>query len=73
MHICIFLYQMIDPVAKLLAIPTERIFANRLLFHAATGDFAGFDDKEYTSRSGGKATAIRALKVGGVNMCMLEP
>ncbi|KAH7365894.1 hypothetical protein KP509_18G051700 [Ceratopteris richardii] len=53
--------QMIAPVAKILNIPEENIFANRLLFDK-NGDFAGFDTNEPTSKSGGKATAIAHLK-----------
>ena len=49
--------QMIHPVAALLRLPTDQVFANTLLFDGATGDFAGFDRTAYTSRSGGKAAA----------------
>lgn len=53
--------QMINPVASILGIPLENIFANQLLF-GTSGEFAGFDSNEPTSRSGGKATAVRQLR-----------
>lgn len=53
--------QMINPVASILGIPTENIFANDLLF-ASSGDFMGFDRNEPTSRSGGKATAVQKIR-----------
>ena len=39
------------------------MYANLLQFDAATGEYAGFDAAEFTSRSGGKAAAIREIKV----------
>lgn len=53
--------QMINPVASLLGIPTENIFANQLLF-GNSGEFLGFDVDEPTSRSGGKAKAVQQIK-----------
>ncbi|XP_059642200.1 phosphoserine phosphatase, chloroplastic [Cornus florida] len=53
--------QMIDPVASILGIPPENIFANRLLFENS-GEFLGFDTNEPTSRSGGKATAVQQIR-----------
>lgn len=53
--------QMINPIALELKVPTHRIFANSLLFHA-DGSFAGFDDKEPTCRDGGKPAVIKALQ-----------
>lgn len=53
--------QMINPVASILGIPTENIFANQLLFESS-GAFRGFDTKEPTSRSGGKATAVQEIR-----------
>ncbi|KAI5075558.1 hypothetical protein GOP47_0009998 [Adiantum capillus-veneris] len=53
--------QMIAPVAKILRIQEENIFANKLLFNE-NGSYAGFDIKEPTSKSGGKAAAIAHLK-----------
>lgn len=49
------------PVASLLGIPEQNIFANRLLF-GSSGQFLGFDENEHTSRSGGKATAVQQIK-----------
>ncbi|KAJ8543630.1 hypothetical protein K7X08_006153 [Anisodus acutangulus] len=53
--------QMISPVASILGIPLENIFANHLLF-GSNGEFAGFDKNEPTSRKGGKATAVQQLR-----------
>ncbi|KAF5477163.1 hypothetical protein F2P56_003833 [Juglans regia] len=53
--------QMINPVASILGIPHENIFANQLLF-GSSGEFVGFDTKEPTSRSGGKATAVQQIR-----------
>ncbi|XP_022134772.1 phosphoserine phosphatase, chloroplastic [Momordica charantia] len=53
--------QMINPVASILGIPHENIFANQLLF-GSSGEFLGFDKNEPTSRSGGKATAVQQLR-----------
>ncbi|XP_057444761.1 phosphoserine phosphatase, chloroplastic-like [Lotus japonicus] len=53
--------QMINPVASILGIPQENIFANQLLF-GRTGEFLGFDENEPTSRSGGKASAVQQIK-----------
>ncbi|XP_057437277.1 phosphoserine phosphatase, chloroplastic isoform X1 [Lotus japonicus] len=53
--------QMINPVASILGIPQENIFANQLLF-GSSGDFLGFDENEPTSRSGGKASAVQKIK-----------
>jgi len=54
--------QVIHPIAVTLGIPLERVYANRLLFAPGTGAFAGFDREEHTSRSGGKAAAIREIR-----------
>ncbi|KAF8673424.1 hypothetical protein HU200_048989 [Digitaria exilis] len=53
--------QMIKPVAFELGIPAENIIANQLLF-GASGEYAGFDPTEPTSRSGGKAQAVQQIK-----------
>ncbi|CAN1795903.1 Phosphoserine phosphatase, chloroplastic [Linum perenne] len=53
--------QMINPVASILGIPVENIFANQLLF-GSTGEFTGFDANEPTSRSGGKAKAVQQIR-----------
>ncbi|KAF9671473.1 hypothetical protein SADUNF_Sadunf12G0051400 [Salix dunnii] len=53
--------QMINPVASILGIPPENIFANQLLF-GSSGEFVGFDVNEPTSRSGGKATAVQKIR-----------
>lgn len=54
--------QMIEPVAELLGIPKEHIFANTLLFDQNTGAHVGFDKAAFTSRAGGKAAAIKHIK-----------
>ncbi|KAI4374520.1 hypothetical protein MLD38_012504 [Melastoma candidum] len=53
--------QMINPVASILGIARESIFANELLFQSS-GEFSGFDVNEPTSRSGGKATAVQQIR-----------
>lgn len=80
----------IDPIADILKIPRDHIFANKILFdvrydcplslcqrrlsHCTEraqkpcvsqehGSYAGFDETELTSRSGGKAAAARLIKV----------
>ncbi|KAK9000106.1 hypothetical protein V6N11_082239 [Hibiscus sabdariffa] len=53
--------QMINPVASILRIPQENIFANQLLF-GSSGEFLGFDANEPTSRSGGKAIAVQQIR-----------
>ncbi|CAL9079375.1 unnamed protein product [Musa textilis] len=53
--------QMINPVALQLGIPLENIFANQLLF-GSSGEFVGFEAKEPTSRSVGKATAVQQIR-----------
>lgn len=52
---------LILPVATQLKIPSENIYANRLKFYF-TGEYAGFDENQPTSRSGGKAEVIQHLK-----------
>ncbi|KAJ3657423.1 hypothetical protein Zmor_009226 [Zophobas morio] len=51
----------IAPIAAQLNIPVDHIFANRLKFYY-TGEYAGFDENEPTSRTGGKAVVIEFLK-----------
>lgn len=51
----------VKPVASILGIPHENIFANQLLF-GSNGEFMGFDKNEPTSRSGGKAVAVQQLR-----------
>ena len=53
--------QMINPLAPVLGIPADRIFANNLLF-AEDGTYKGFDATEPTSRAGGKAKVVKHLK-----------
>ncbi|XP_026739205.1 phosphoserine phosphatase isoform X2 [Trichoplusia ni] len=52
---------LIEPVAAMLGIPPTNIFANRLKFYF-NGEYAGFDENEPTSRSGGKGLVVRRLK-----------
>ncbi|XP_021761496.1 phosphoserine phosphatase, chloroplastic-like isoform X1 [Chenopodium quinoa] len=53
--------QMINPVASILEIPLENIFANQMLF-GDSGEFLGFDENEPTSRSGGKPIAVQQIR-----------
>ncbi|CAN6467353.1 unnamed protein product [Victoria cruziana] len=53
--------QMIKPVASILGIPSDNIYANRLLFGSA-GEFVGFEPEEPTSKTGGKAVAVQIIK-----------
>eukprot|EP00877_Chromochloris_zofingiensis_P006035 jgi/Chrzof1/1685/Cz10g17070.t1 len=53
--------QVIHPIAESLNIPTQHVYANQVLFHE-DGSYAGFDPEEFTSRSGGKAEAVRDIK-----------
>ena len=55
---------LIKPVARKLRIPEENIYANTLLFNEQ-GEYAGFDETEPTSMSGGKALAVSAIKERG--------
>eukprot|EP00955_Chlamydomonas_euryale_P053928 355645-Chlamydomonas_euryale.AAC.31 len=61
--------QIIHPLAESLNIPITNVFANSILFNPAhisgtqdDGSYAGFDDNEFTSRSGGKPACIRHIK-----------
>ena len=54
-------HAIVDPVAKQLNIPVANVFANRLLFNA-DGSYAGFDENEMTSDSGGKGRVIEHLR-----------
>ncbi|KAG2487307.1 hypothetical protein HYH03_014024 [Edaphochlamys debaryana] len=53
--------QIIHPLAESLGIPLSHVFANTILFNA-DGSYAGFDESEFTCRSGGKPAAIRHIK-----------
>ncbi|XP_071648696.1 phosphoserine phosphatase isoform X2 [Temnothorax longispinosus] len=52
---------LITPIAAQLNIPPENIYANRLKFFF-TGEYAGFDESQPTSKSGGKGEVIRLIK-----------
>ncbi|GAB4816696.1 hypothetical protein N2152v2_003742 [Parachlorella kessleri] len=54
-------HQVIDPIADLLGIPRAHVFANTILYNE-DGSYAGFDAQEFTSRSGGKAEAVRHIR-----------
>lgn len=56
----------LQPVALILGIPSENVFANQLLF-GSNGEFIGFDENEPTSRSGGKATAVQRIRKVGLS------
>jgi len=53
--------RIIERAAEELNIPNENVFANRLLFDDE-GRFAGFDESEPTSDSGGKTRVVKLLK-----------
>jgi len=53
--------QMIEPVADMLNIPHDHIFANNLLFEE-DGSFKDFDREEPTSSEGGKRVVVERLK-----------
>ena len=53
--------QMINPIADILKITRERVFANNIL-HDKEGNYVGFDQNEPTSRAGGKAVVVGKLK-----------
>ena len=52
---------MIEPVAKILNISNDRIYANTIIFNDK-GEYAGFDTSEPTSADGGKPRALRDIK-----------
>lgn len=52
---------LIHPVVSQLGIPKEHVFANRLKFYY-DGSYAGFDEDQPTSRSGGKSIVIKKLR-----------
>ncbi|CAF0993509.1 unnamed protein product [Adineta steineri] len=54
-------HSIVDPVAEQLNIPLTNVFANQLLFNS-DGSYAGFDEDEMTSDSGGKGRVIEYLK-----------
>lgn len=55
--------QMIGPVADALGVSRDRIFANTILFEdGPEGAYRDFDREAYTCRSGGKPTALKAIK-----------
>ncbi|KAL3150327.1 hypothetical protein ABBQ32_000172 [Trebouxia sp. C0010 RCD-2024] len=51
----------INPIAEILKIPLENVYANTILYDEK-GEYVGFDAAEFTSRSGGKPAAIKAIK-----------
>merc|ERR1719284_1051586 len=51
---------MIEPVADMLKVPHNRIYANNI-FYNTDGTYKGFDDKEPTSRDGGKPKVMKML------------
>ncbi|KAK9795605.1 hypothetical protein WJX73_007624 [Symbiochloris irregularis] len=56
-------HAIIDPIAQHLGIPADHVFANTILFKDdEAGSYAGFDRDEFTSRSGGKLSAVKHIK-----------
>nr|CAH8849374.1 unnamed protein product [Trichobilharzia regenti] len=54
------LYPLVSRVAKVLNIPEENIYANKLIF-TDEGTYSGFDHSEPTSRSNGKSLVVAEL------------
>ncbi|KAL3765524.1 hypothetical protein ACHAWO_011122 [Cyclotella atomus] len=52
---------MINPVAEVLGVSTDNIYANTILFDG-DGNYAGFDSNEPTSADQGKPKALRLIK-----------
>lgn len=52
---------MIEPVAQILGISNDRIYANTIIFNDK-GEYAGFDASEPTSADGGKPRALGDIK-----------
>lgn len=52
---------LIHPVSDYLGIPKQHVYANRLKFYY-DGTYAGFDDEQPTSVSGGKGKAIKLIR-----------
>lgn len=52
---------LIHPVADYLGIPKENIYANKLKFYH-DGRYAGFDEDQPTSKSGGKGKVIQTIR-----------
>ncbi|KAL3817247.1 hypothetical protein ACHAXA_009534 [Cyclostephanos tholiformis] len=52
---------MIEPIAKILGVTNDRIYANTILFDGC-GMYAGFDATEPTSADGGKPRALNDIK-----------
>jgi phosphoserine phosphatase len=53
--------QLIYPVADMVGISHEHVYANNLLFNQ-DGTYAGFDDSELTAWSGGKSRVMEELQ-----------
>ncbi|XP_044756576.1 phosphoserine phosphatase [Coccinella septempunctata] len=62
----------VSPIARQLDIPETNIYSNRMKFYF-DGEYAGFDENQPTSRSGGKAEVVRILKekFGYKNLVMI--
>ena len=52
---------MIEPVARILGISNDRIYANTIIFNDK-GEYVGFDPSEPTSADGGKPRALGEIK-----------
>lgn len=55
----------INPIADTLKIARTQVYANTLLFND-DGSYAGFDESEFTSKTGGKPAAILDIKVSTI-------
>jgi len=52
---------MIEPVAEILGVSKDRIYANTILF-SESGEYVGFDANEPTSADRGKPKALEMIK-----------
>lgn len=65
-RVCVFLvsggfHGFIQPLAALLGIPSNQVYANKMLFDVY-GNYAGFDKSQPTSEQGGKPAVVKLLK-----------
>jgi phosphoserine phosphatase len=62
---------MIEPVARQLGIPGDRIVANTLRFRPETGEYLDFDPDEPTSADMGKPRALERIRASRGYSCMV--
>lgn len=52
---------LIEPLLRALSVPLDHVYANVLYFNEEDGSYAGFDPRQPTSRTGGKAEALHKI------------